>query len=456
MPRAPRVAVLRPLRGLLWMVLAACGARSPERPDAFRYHVTVRSPHAIAVDAVFPRALGDRLTIPLADAVSGVEVHSRRGVRRIASLPADAPECREGCRVRYQVDFDRRRHAPLVFLGADATLTDSGGWLLRAPVPRGQPFEITFEGMADSALRRRGQGYGFDLEDLAEAGFTAFGRTAHATVPFDGGAVELVELARDTVRPEAKAYLAGALGAVAPLWGKRLPSAALRVYVAPVPDQDEVVFGEVRALTGASLVVFMGDGFRAGEAEAAHRDWVLVHELVHIGFPTFQNEGRWLSEGLATYYEPLLRTRAGWRSAEALWGEWRRELERGAGVQLERSGGIDAVYWGGALFLLHADVAIRKATANRRSLDDVVQGIIRAGGSTEHVWTVHDTIARADAISGTHVLADLYERCVVRGETLLAAPLLGELGVGERDGRLELRNDAPLAEIRKRLTAGAR
>ncbi len=435
------------------MLVAACGARSPERPQAFRYHVVVRSPQSIAVDATFPRALGDRLSIPLADAVSGVEVHSRGGVRRIASLPADAPECREGCRIHYQVDFTRGRHAPLVFVGAGATLTDSAGWLLRAPVPRGQPFEITFEGENDSALRRRGQTYSFDLEDLAEAGFTAFGRSAHATVAFDGGKVELVELSRDSVRPEVKSYLAGALAAVAPLWGRRLPSEALRVYVAPVPDQDEVVFGEVRALTGASLVVFMGDGFRAGEAEVARRDWVLVHELVHIGFPTFQNEGRWLSEGLATYYEPLLRTRAGWRSAEALWGEWRRELERGAGAQLERRGGIDAVYWGGALFLLHADVAIRKATGNAKSLDDVVQGIIRAGGSTEHVWTVQDTLARADAISGTRVVSDLYERCVVRGEALEAAPILRELGVSEREGRLELRDDAPLAEIRKRLTA---
>lgn len=450
MARAPRTFVLRRLG---WLALAACGARSPEHAQAFRYHVTVRSPHAITVDASFPRALGDRLTIPLVDAVSGVEVHSRSGVRRIDSLPADAPECRDGCRVRYQVDFTRGRHAPLVFVDANATLTDSAGWLLRAPVPPGQPFEITFEGAADSALRRRGPAHGFDLEDLAEAGFTAFGRTAHAPVAFDGGTVELVELGREAVRPEAKAYLGGALAAVAPLWGRRLPSAALRVYIAPVPGQDEVVFGEVRALTGASLVVFMGEGFRPGDPDAAHNDWVLVHELVHIGFPTFQNEGRWLSEGLATYYEPLLRTRAGWRAAEGLWGEWRRELERGAGAQLERGGGIDAVYWGGALFLLHADVAIRKATGNAKSLDDVVQGIVRAGGSTEHVWTVRDTLAKADAITGTHVLSELYARCVVRGEVLLAAPLLHDLGVGERDGRVQLEDDAPLADIRKRITA---
>ncbi len=436
---------------LAWV--AACGVRAPERPPAFRYHVTVESPQAITVDASFPRALGDRLTIPLADSVSGVEVRSRSGVRRIDALPADAPECREGCSVRYRVDFARGRHDPLVFLGPGATLTDSGGWLLRAPVPRGQPFEVSFAGAADSALRRRGPSHAFVLEDLAEAGFTAFGKTARATVTFDGGDVELVELSRDAVRPEAKAYLSGALAAVSPLWGRRLPSAALRVYIAPIPDQDEVVFGEVRALTGASLVVFMGEGFRSGDPEVAHKDWVLVHELVHIGFPTFQNEGRWLSEGLATYYEPLLRTRAGWRSAEGLWSEWRQELERGAGARLDRGGGIDTVYWGGALFLLHADVAIRKATGNARSLDDVVQGIVRAGGSTEHVWTVRDTLARGDAITGTRVLSDLYERCVVRGEVLQAAPLLRELGVEEREGRVLLRDDAPLASIRQRLTA---
>lgn len=51
---------------------------------------------------------------------------------------------------------------------------------------------------------------------------------------------------------------------------------------------------------------------RAGaDEEALQRDWVLVHELFHLGVPSFWRERRWLDEGLATYCEAVLRTRAG-------------------------------------------------------------------------------------------------------------------------------------------------
>ena len=50
-------------------------------------------------------------------------------------------------------------------------------------------------------------------------------------------------------------------------------------------------------------------GERAGARELA-TDWILTHELFHLGVPSFWHEGRWLDEGLATYYEPVLRTRS--------------------------------------------------------------------------------------------------------------------------------------------------
>ena len=47
-----------------------------------------------------------------------------------------------------------------------------------------------------------------------------------------------------------------------------------------------------------------------------------MHELYHLGFPSFQGEGKWLDEGLATYYEPMIRARAGLRTETSLWDEF--------------------------------------------------------------------------------------------------------------------------------------
>ena len=63
---------------------------------------------------------------------------------------------------------------------------------------------------------------------------------------------------------------------------------------------------------------------------------------------------------------------------------------------LEDRDDIDSTYWGGALFALLADVRIRAATANARSLDDVVRAVLVAGGrrdATARAW-------RTSAIGG--------------------------------------------------------
>jgi predicted metalloprotease with PDZ domain len=56
------------------------------------------------------------------------------------------------------------------------------------------------------------------------------------------------------------------------------------------------------------------------DADDLRADWVLAHELFHLGVPSMPG-GAWLDEGLATYYEPVLRTRAGLVSEMATWTE---------------------------------------------------------------------------------------------------------------------------------------
>ena len=66
-----------------------------------------------------------------------------------------------------------------------------------------------------------------------------------------------------------------------------------------------------------------------------------------------------LNEGIATLYEPVIRYRAGWKPREDVWREWIGWMPNGlramgpVGLREAMSGGV---YWGGALFLLLADI----------------------------------------------------------------------------------------------------
>src|ERR1700722_8692681 len=40
-------------------------------------------------------------------------------------------------------------------------------------------------------------------------------------------------------------------------------------------------------------------------------DWTATHEMFHLAFPQMDDQFNWMSEGLATYLEPLARVRKG-------------------------------------------------------------------------------------------------------------------------------------------------
>ncbi len=185
----------------------------------------------------------------------------------------------------------------------------------------------------------------------------------------------------------------------------------------PIEGSREVVFGKVLSLGGASIIALTGTRFTQKDT---HDDWVLVHEMTHLGFPTMGGV-RWLTEGLATYYEPILRTRAGWRTRETLWDGFVQSMPRGipregAELALEKREGINDTYWGGAIFMLEADLAIRRATDNKKSFDDVMRAIVARGGDATVLWTMPRVLEVARSETGTNVLAEVVERYAVRGE----------------------------------------
>ena len=176
------------------------------------------------------------------------------------------------------------------------------------------------------------------------------------------------------------AWLREAAAAVAVLY-QGFPEPEAQIIVLPTPGR-RVAHGNAGQGGGPSIALMVGTEITA---EKMRDDWVAVHELLHLGMPTVENGARWLSEGMATYYEPLLRARAGWITPRQAWEilheGFQRGSKRGSGRTLtEESREMGEtheywrVYWAGAAIAMIADVALRQH-AGAPTLDEQMRAI---------------------------------------------------------------------------------
>ena len=110
-------------------------------------------------------------------------------------------------------------------------------------------------------------------------------------------------------------------------------------------------------------------------------------------------------------------------------------------------------YWGGAMFCLLADIEIRKQTGNKAGLQQALRGIVEAGGNMEQVWPIERILSVGDKATGTNVLADLYAKMGDEPYAPDLEALWRDLGVSVGEGRVTFDDTAPLAPIRRAITA---
>ncbi len=205
---------------------------------------------------------------------------------------------------------------------------------------------------------------------------------------------------------------------------------------------------------GAAIRVTVG---RETQAEDLPRDWVMTHEMVHLALPDLAGEHDWLGEGIATYVEPIGRVQAGALPVEKVWSDLIEGLPKG----LPRSGdrGLDRTptwgrtYWGGALFCLLADLEIRQRTDNRRGLADALRAVNEDGGNVEVHWKIDRVLEIGDRATGVPVLRELYDRMKGTPVDVDLAHLWQRLGVKLDGQRITFDDAAPLASIRRAITA---
>jgi hypothetical protein len=184
-------------------------------------------------------------------------------------------------------------------------------------------------------------------------------------INFEQGKMELSE-------EELSNWVSTAARTVAGYFG-RFPLRHLTVVIRPRGGRG-VHYGNAVGYGGnnATITAYVGS---SSSKEDLDDDWVMIHEMFHLGFPSMPDGKSWMEEGLSTYLEPLARARMGNKSDEDVWKEFVSRMPEGIPKYrdgLDYSRGIGPVYWGGALFYLLADVEIREKTKNRKGLEDAL------------------------------------------------------------------------------------
>lgn len=396
-----------------------------------------------------------------------LEASTGRGWRRVPRRGRHwfAPECRQlGCRLRYryQLGLAARQIDRFNFAGyrGGALVAPPSTWLLHpqgysgADLYRFSVSTAPGEGFASGVWSVSEAVFEAPAEMLFQAPYSAFGQFHEERLPIGAGLIRLsisrgseLGVSLTTLR----AAVLHAAEAVSAYFG-RFPVPELGLIV--LPSGGDEIFGMQLGNGGASVLLFIGR--RVGDA-VLEDDWVITHELFHLGFPTLARQHLWLAEGLATYQQAVARARAGLMDEAGLWRAFWTGMRRG--VASGQSGGLNGstswgrIYWGGALFCLLADVGIRVRSNNQSSLDDAARGILNAGGDTSMRWSVQQTLAAADGALGGSSFSDLYREHAEVAAAVDLEALWARLGVRELDGQISFDESAEWAHVRRAISA---
>jgi hypothetical protein len=212
--------------------------------------------------------------------------------------------------------------------------------------------------------------------------------------------------------------------------------------------------GVTYARDGGLILISVG---RDADIAATKEDWVLVHEMIHLAFPSMEDDQHWIEEGISTYVEPVARAREGGMAVKEVWGTFVRDMPKGEPGPddhgLDNTHTWGRTYWGGAIFCLLADVRLRERTKNRKGLEDALRGINHGGGNINEDWDIQKTLAMGDKATGTTVFLDLYQSMRDKPDPVDLDQLWTKLGIAMKDGDVEFNDKAPESNIRRAITS---
>ena len=234
------------------------------------------------------------------------------------------------------------------------------------------------------------------------------------------------------------------------------PVKRARILILPVGDGGVRFGASYGGERGAAIKVLVGQNVSEAELD---KDWIMVHEMVHLAFPIVPRRHHWIEEGVATYIESIARMQSGQLTPEFVWRGLTRGLPKGLpgpGDQgLDNTPTWGRTFWGGALFCLLADIEIHRRTHNRYGLRDALRGIQAAGGSMEVRWPLAKALEAGDRSTGVTVLSELYQQHSNTPVNTDLPALWRQLGVSVQGDSVNFDESAPSASIRRAISAAA-
>ncbi len=197
----------------------------------------------------------------------------------------------------------------------------------------------------------------------------------------------------------------------------KLPMADVQVLILPVGEQDKaVVFGQSVRGQGHGLQLLVNANRPDSEFAS---DWVAVHELSHLFHPYLGDRGRWLAEGLASYYQNVLRARAGLITPLRAWENLDAGFQRGKQQTfdetlndvtqgMEHTHMFMRVYWAGAAYWLTVDEELRRTSHGQLSVDEALRRFRDCCLPSRREWSPQEFVTKLDALIGSGVFTDHY------------------------------------------------
>jgi len=188
-------------------------------------------------------------------------------------------------------------------------------------------------------------------------------------------------------------------------------------------------------------------------------DWTIYHEFSHLLIPYDAGDERWLSEGLASYYQNILQARIGLFTEKKMWQKLYDGFERGRkqgnhrqqrlsylSENMESNHNYMRVYWSGALFWLEADVALRQLNKGE-SLDHALFKLRQC--CFRYPLSATEIIQQLDRLTNSEIFSQLFQKFSTSYQIPAYGSLLQSLGIKQRFGNISLNNTAELSMIRK-------
>lgn len=203
-----------------------------------------------------------------------------------------------------------------------------------------------------------------------------------------------------------KGWLTESVFAVSQLYG-RFPIDQAQILVAPIGKRREAIpWAEVQraGLPAAHLFI---DQYRP--IQEFKQDWTTVHELSHLLLPRIEYRDRWLSEGLASYYQNVAKARAGLLTEQQAWQKLKLGFAKGRksfSGSLRSSRATKHLYWGGAAFYLLADTRLRRL-AVPQTLDQVLDALQLCCLPNDTLWSAEQFVKKMDDLSSSSIFSDL-------------------------------------------------